>query len=387
MADPYRRQADVLPRLLRAASRPARASSTSTTGRTERDRAHPDDARQRPRGGRRGLRRATSPPPSGIKQVMTGDTLAAPDAPIAARAHHLPRARHQGRRRAQDEGRPGEDVDRARPPRRRGPDVPGAAPTRRPARPRSPGMGELHLEVLVDRMKREFKRRGERRAPAGLLPRDRARHAPRRSRAGSCARPAARASSASSTSTSSPRPARASTSSTRSRAARSPSEFIPAVEKGVEEALENGVKAGYPMVDVRVTLVDGKYHDVDSSEIAFKVAGSLALKEAARTRPARAARADLLRRGRHPRGVPGRRRSATSRRRRGPRRRSGAARQRAGRDRRAAAQRDVRLRDRPALEHAGTRDLHDAVRGLRGGARRASPRRSSSSAPASRSPA
>ncbi|MEA2181167.1 MAG: elongation factor, partial [Solirubrobacteraceae bacterium] len=61
-----------------------------------------------------------------------------------------------------------------------------------------------------------------------------------------------------------------------------PSEFIPAVEKGVEEALVTGVKAGYPMVDVRVTLVDGKYHDTDSSEIAFKVAGSLAFKEAAR---------------------------------------------------------------------------------------------------------
>jgi elongation factor G len=61
-----------------------------------------------------------------------------------------------------------------------------------------------------------------------------------------------------------------------------PSEYIPAVQKGVEEALENGVKAGYPMVDMRVTLVDGKYHDVDSSEIAFKVAGSLAFKEAAK---------------------------------------------------------------------------------------------------------
>jgi elongation factor G len=61
-----------------------------------------------------------------------------------------------------------------------------------------------------------------------------------------------------------------------------PSEFIPAVEKGVEEALETGVKAGYPMVDVRVTLTDGKYHEVDSSEIAFKVAGSLAFQEAAK---------------------------------------------------------------------------------------------------------
>jgi elongation factor G len=61
-----------------------------------------------------------------------------------------------------------------------------------------------------------------------------------------------------------------------------PSEFIPAVEKGVEEAMESGVRAGYPMVDVRVTLVDGKYHEVDSSEIAFKVAGSLAFQEAAK---------------------------------------------------------------------------------------------------------
>jgi elongation factor G len=61
-----------------------------------------------------------------------------------------------------------------------------------------------------------------------------------------------------------------------------PTEFIPAVEKGVEEAMETGVKAGYPMVDIRVSLVDGKYHDTDSSEIAFKVAGSLAFKEAAR---------------------------------------------------------------------------------------------------------
>src|SRR5207245_7768695 len=61
-----------------------------------------------------------------------------------------------------------------------------------------------------------------------------------------------------------------------------PSEYIPAVEKGVQEALDTGVKAGYPMVDVRVTLVDGKYHDVDSSEVAFKIAGSLATKEAAK---------------------------------------------------------------------------------------------------------
>jgi elongation factor G len=61
-----------------------------------------------------------------------------------------------------------------------------------------------------------------------------------------------------------------------------PREYIPAVEKGVREATENGALAGYPMVDVKVTLLDGSYHDVDSSEIAFKIAGSMAFKEAAR---------------------------------------------------------------------------------------------------------
>ena len=61
-----------------------------------------------------------------------------------------------------------------------------------------------------------------------------------------------------------------------------PQEFIPAVEKGVKEATDRGVLAGYPLVDVKVTLFDGSYHDVDSSEAAFKIAGSMALQEGAR---------------------------------------------------------------------------------------------------------
>ncbi len=61
-----------------------------------------------------------------------------------------------------------------------------------------------------------------------------------------------------------------------------PREFIKPVEAGIKEALENGVLAGYPMVDVKATLVFGSYHDVDSSEMAFKIAGSMAVKEAAR---------------------------------------------------------------------------------------------------------
>jgi len=59
-----------------------------------------------------------------------------------------------------------------------------------------------------------------------------------------------------------------------------PKQYIPAVEKGVREAMEHGILAGYPVVDIKVTVVDGSYHPVDSSELAFKVAGSMALKKA-----------------------------------------------------------------------------------------------------------
>ena len=61
-----------------------------------------------------------------------------------------------------------------------------------------------------------------------------------------------------------------------------PKDYIPAVRKGIEEALANGIVAGYPVVDVRVTLYDGSFHEVDSSEVAFKVAGSMAIKEGTR---------------------------------------------------------------------------------------------------------
>jgi elongation factor G len=63
---------------------------------------------------------------------------------------------------------------------------------------------------------------------------------------------------------------------------RIPREYIPAVDQGIQQALDAGVLAGYPTVDVRATLVDGSYHDVDSSEMAFKIAGSMVFKEAAR---------------------------------------------------------------------------------------------------------
>ncbi len=59
-----------------------------------------------------------------------------------------------------------------------------------------------------------------------------------------------------------------------------PKEYIPSVDKGIQEALESGVIAGYPVQDIKVTLVDGSYHEVDSSEAAFKIAGSMAIKNA-----------------------------------------------------------------------------------------------------------
>jgi elongation factor G len=65
-----------------------------------------------------------------------------------------------------------------------------------------------------------------------------------------------------------------------------PKEYIPAVDKGIQEAMKNGVLAGFPMVDIKVTLYDGSYHEVDSSEMAFKIAGSMAIKDgAAKAKP------------------------------------------------------------------------------------------------------
>jgi elongation factor G len=61
-----------------------------------------------------------------------------------------------------------------------------------------------------------------------------------------------------------------------------PKEYIPSVDKGIQEAITTGVLAGYPVVDIKVQLVDGSYHEVDSSEMAFKIAGSMGIKEALR---------------------------------------------------------------------------------------------------------
>ena len=84
-----------------------------------------------------------------------------------------------------------------------------------------------------------------------------------------------------------------------------PREYIPSVDQGAQEAMQYGILAGYPLVGIKVTLTDGAYHEVDSSEMAFKIAGSMAFKEAARKAYSGAARAHDGRRGRHPGGLHG----------------------------------------------------------------------------------
>ena len=114
-----------------------------------------------------------------------------------------------------------------------------------------------------------------------------------------------------------------------------PRQFIPAVEKGVEETMAHGGVLGFPVVDVKVTCFDGKYHPVDSSEMSFKMAGSLGFQEAMAKAGAGAARAGLAARGhRARRGLPGRRHGRPQRQARphpGHRRRSATASRRSSR--------------------------------------------------------
>ncbi len=216
----------------------------------------------------------------GLKQTSTGDTLSAPDAPVVLERMHFPdpvvhlsiepKTKVDQEKLSTALARLGEEdpTFQVRSDEETGQTV-------------ISGMGELHLEVIVDRLRREFHVE----AAVG-----RPQVAYRETVRGEAIKVEGKFIRQTGGSGQygvvyinlEPAPGEGFDFVNKVKGGSVPSEFIPAVEKGIEEALESGVKAGYPMVDVRATLTDGKYHDTDSSEIAFKIAGSMALKEAAR---------------------------------------------------------------------------------------------------------
>jgi elongation factor G len=216
----------------------------------------------------------------GIKQVVTGDTLCAPDKPIRLETIDFPEPV------IKVAVEPKTKVDQekmATALQRLAEEDPTfqVATNEETGQTEISGMGELHLDIIVDRMKREFKVEANvgrpqvsyRETVKGTAQKIEGRFVRQTGGSGQYGivyidlEPA---------------PGEGFEFVNKIRGGSIPTEFIPSVEKGIEEALDNGVKAGYPMVDVRATLVDGKFHDTDSSEIAFKIAGSLALQEAAK---------------------------------------------------------------------------------------------------------
>ena len=163
------------------------------------------------------------------------------------------------------------------------------------------GMGELHLEVIVDRLKREFKVEAAVGRPQ-VAYRETIRNPVEKVEGKFIRQTGGSGQYGVVYIDLEPAPGEGFDFINKIKGGSVPSEFIPAVEKGIEEALESGVKAGYPMVDVRATLTDGKYHDTDSSEIAFKIAGLARAEGGRQAREARAARAGHGRRGRHASG-------------------------------------------------------------------------------------
>ncbi len=146
-----------------------------------------------------------------------------------------------------------------------------------------------------------------------------------------------------------------------------PKEFMPPIENGVKEAMENGVLAGYEMVDLAVMVIDGSYHDVDSSEMAFKIAGSMAFKEACRKASPKLLEPIMRVEVVVPEDYMGPVISDLNSRRgqiAGPR----IALRKRNHQRAGAAGRDVRLRHRYSQPDAGPRQLYDAFFALPAGA-------------------
>jgi elongation factor G len=214
----------------------------------------------------------------GIKQVVTGDTLAAPDKPIKLEMITFPepviKVAIEPKTKADQEkmsvalGRLAEEDPTFQ-----------VQTNEDTGQTEISGMGELHLEILVDRMMREFKvdanvgrpQVSYRETIRGTAEKVEGRLVRQTGGSGQYGIVYINVE---------PAPGEGFDFINKVKGGSVPTEFIPAVEKGVEDAMANGPRAGYPLVDVRVTLTDGKYHDTDSSEIAFRVAGSLALKAA-----------------------------------------------------------------------------------------------------------
>ncbi len=216
----------------------------------------------------------------GIKQIVTGDTLCAPDAPIKLESMDFPepviKVAVEPKTKSDQEkmsvalGRLAEEDPTFQ-----------VQTNEETGQTEISGMGELHLEVLVDRMKREYNVEANVGRPQ-VSYRETIRGTAQKVEGKFVRQTGGSGQYGVVYIDIEPAPGEGFDFVSKIKGGSVPTEFIPAVEKGVEEALSNGVKAGYPMVDVRVTLVDGKYHETDSSEIAFKVAGSLAFKEAAK---------------------------------------------------------------------------------------------------------
>jgi elongation factor G len=216
----------------------------------------------------------------GIKKVVTGDTLAAPDKPIKLETIDFPepviKVAVEPKTKSDQEkmsvalGRLAEEDPTFQ-----------VQTNEETGQTEISGMGELHLEVLVDRMRREFKVEANvgrpqvsyRETIKGTATKIEGRHVKQTGGSGQYGivyidmEPA---------------PGEGFDFISAIKGGSVPTEFIPAVEKGCEDAMQTGVRAGYPMVDIRVTLTDGKYHETDSSEIAFRLAGRQAFQEAAK---------------------------------------------------------------------------------------------------------
>ncbi len=217
----------------------------------------------------------------GLKQTGTGDTLSAPDAPIELESMTFPDtviAVAIEPKTKSDQEKMGTALQR----------LAEEDPTfkiesdEETGQTLIHGMGELHLEVLVDRMIREFNVAANVGKPQ-VAYRETIRKRVEKVNAKFARQTGGRGQYGHAVINIEPAEANEGfVFDNKIKGGVIPTEYIPAVKQGIEEALENGVKAGYPLVNVKVELIDGSYHDVDSSEMAFKIAGSMALQEGAR---------------------------------------------------------------------------------------------------------